>query len=126
LVGWPADREGGILTVVTDEGARFLDYSGNERKVVHFSERVVSPVELARTDSAGNYVFLTRDQSWAVAVILFDEQGRKRWSYPDSGLNLGVDDAAVLEEDGWFLGVVVGFNGSGGVTLLDADRNVVW
>jgi hypothetical protein len=125
LVGWPADREGAMLTVVTDEGVHFLDRSGAERKAIHFSEREACPIALAQTDKAGDYVFVTREQSWACDVVLFDSQGRKRWSYPGTRINNGVDDAVVLNT-GEQLQVVVGFNGKGGVTLLDADGQTVW
>jgi hypothetical protein len=124
LVGWPADQEGALVTAVSGDGAHFLDAEGHEKRMVRFSEGEFSPIELVRTNTAGDYGFLTRDQSWASDVVFFDRRGQKRWSYP-RGLSQGVDDAAVLEDTGSFA-VVVGFNGGGGVVLLDGEGKKLW
>jgi hypothetical protein len=121
---FPTDREGAVLTVVSDDGAHFLDGSGQEMKAIRFSESVFCPIEVVRINASGDYGFLTHDQRWAVGVTFFDKLGHKRWNYP-SGLSQGVDDAAPLDEDGKF-GVVVGFNGSGGIALVDGDGKKIW
>lgn len=124
LAGWPADREGAALTVVGTQGVRFLDGSGALKKQVHFPDNVRCPMEVARLDANGDYGFLTRDQSWAVGVTLLDKRGQKLWSY--DGLP-GIDDSA----SGDVLGegksqVVIGFNGRGGLFLMNSDGKKIW
>lgn len=126
LVGWPADREGAALTVVGNRGAHFLDSSGVLKKQVRFSKDIFCPVEVTKLDASGEYGFLTRDESWAVGAILFDKQGQERWSYP-GGVLKGVDDSVGGGFDGkGNLQVVIGFNGRGGVVLVDGEGKKVW
>ncbi|HET9994367.1 MAG TPA: hypothetical protein VFQ18_03065 [Candidatus Acidoferrum sp.] len=126
LVGWPADREGATLTVVGNQGAHFLDAGARLKKQVRFSRSVQCPMEVARLDASGNYGFLTRDQSWAVDAILFDNQGQERWSYP-KGFLKGIDDSVVGDVDGDGKSkVVIGFNGSGGLVLADGEGKKIW
>ena len=77
-------------------------------------------------DDNGDYGFLTRDQSWACDAILFDKNGKELWSYP-GGLLHGVDDslAGQMEKDGKAK-VVVGFDGGGGIVLLDGNGTQFW
>jgi len=126
LVGWPADREGAALTIVGNRGAHFLDSNGVLKKQVRFSKNIFCPVEVTKLDAGGEYGFLTRDESWAVSAILFDKQGQERWSYP-GGVLEGVDDSVGggLDSKG-NLQVVVGFNGGGGVVLVDSEGKKIW
>ena len=125
LVGWPANREGAALTVIGNKGAHFLDEHAGLKMQIQFSKYVPCSVEAVRLDAGGDYGFLTRDQSWAVGVVLFDKTGQERWSYP-GGLN-GIDDSVMgaLGGDGKSK-VVIGFNGSGGLVVLDGDRKKLW
>lgn len=126
LVGWPADREGAALTVVGNRGAHFLDSNGVLKRQVRFSKDIFCPVEVTRLNASGEYGFLTRDESWSVGAILFDKQGQERWSYP-GGVLKGVDDSvgAGLDNKG-NVRVVVGFNGGGGVVLVDSEGEEIW
>jgi hypothetical protein len=126
LSGWPADREGAFLTVVGNEGVHFLDESGILKKQIRFSKAVFSPIETARLDASGDYGFLTRDQSWATAVILFDKLGQERWGFSGSILD-GVDDSSSGDLQGNGKSeVVVGLNGAGGLVLLDEEGKKIW
>ncbi len=126
LVGWPADREGAALTVVGNRGAHFLDSGGVLKKQVRFSQDIFCPVEATRLNASGEYGFLTRDESWSVGAILFDKQGQERWSYP-GGVLKGVDDSVGAGLDGkGNLQVVIGFNGRGGVVLVDNEGKKIW
>jgi hypothetical protein len=126
LVGWPADREGAALTVVGNRGAHFLDRSGLLKKQVRFSKDVRCPIEVTRLDASGGYGFLTRYESWAVDVILFDKQGQELWSYP-RGVLKGIDDSVGGDLDGkGNLQVAIGFNGAGGVVLVDGEGKRIW
>jgi hypothetical protein len=125
LVGWPADREGAALTVVGNEGAHFLDARAGLKMQIQFSKFVPCSVEVVRLDGSGDYGFLTRDQSWAVDVVLFDKTGQERWSY--SGGLTGIDDSVIGDTGGNGKSkVIIGFNGSGGLVVLDGERNQVW
>jgi hypothetical protein len=126
LVGWPANREGAALTVVGNRGAHFLDNSGLLKKRVRFSKDIFCAVEVTELDASGGYGFLTRDESWATAVILFDKQGQERWSYA-GGLLKGVDDSVGgrLDAKG-NLQVVIGFNGEDGIALVDNEGRKIW
>ena len=127
LLGWPADREGAALTVVGNRGAQFLDSSGLLKKQIRFSRDIFCPVEVTRLDANGTYGFLTRDESWAVDAILFDEQGHERWSYPGGVLKGSVDDSVGGSLDGkGNLQVVIGFNGGGGIALVDNEGKKIW
>lgn len=118
LVGWPADRESADITVVGDRGADFVDSAGEVKKQVRFSIEEHCPIQVVRLDWNGDYGYLTRDESWAVPVALFDKDGRVRWHY--GGWWSGVDDSAAADLSGKrTLSVIVGLNGSGGVVLLN-------
>jgi len=125
LVGWPADREGAEIAVVASHGADFIDSEGQVKKQVRFAMEQYSPVEVARLDSTGTYGFLTRDESWSAPATLFNNQGQVSWQ--STGHWPGVDDSASgsLSGDGK-LSVVVGFNGSGGISLLDSQGSQIW
>ena len=68
---------------------------------------------------------MTRDQSWAADAILFDKQGQERWSH-SGGLVKGIDDSVGSLDDKGNLQVVVGFNGNGGVVLVDSAGKKIW
>jgi hypothetical protein len=80
---------------------------------------------VARLDLTGPYGFLTRDESWSAPATLFNNQGQVSWQ--STGHWPGVDDSASgsLSGDGK-LSVVVGFNGSGGISLLDSQGSQIW
>jgi len=73
-VGWPADREGTDIAVVGNQGADFVDSTGQIKKQVRFSIQQRCPVAVARIDPSGAYGYLTRDESWAVPATLFDKE----------------------------------------------------
>jgi hypothetical protein len=123
-VGWPADREGADIAVVGSQGTDFVDSAGQIKKQVRFSMRQPSPVTVARIDATGEYGYLTRDQSWAVPSTLFDKEGQVMWRSKDSP---GVDDSVPGDVAGdGKLSVVIGFNGGGGLVLLDGRGRELW
>ena len=123
-VGWPADREGADIAVVGAQGAHFVDAAGQLKKSVRFSIEERCPVAVVRIDAAGGYGYLTRDESWAVPATLFDKEGQVRWrskSWP------GIDDSVSGDVNGdGKLSVVLGFNGGGGLLLLDGQGKELW
>jgi len=125
LVGWPADREAAALTLLGGKKVDFLDANAGLKKQISFSKFIGCPLQAVQLDAGGDYGFLTRDQSWAVNVVLFDKSGREVWNYP-GGLN-GVDDSTVGEvgTDGKST-VVVGFNGGGGLVLVNSQGKKIW
>jgi hypothetical protein len=125
LVGWPAGREAAALTLVGKKKVDFLDANAGLKKQITFSKFTASPLQPVQLDAGGDYGFLTRDQSWAVNVILFDKSGQEVWNYP--GELSGVDDSTVAEvgPDGKST-VVVGFNGGGGLILINSQGKKIW
>lgn len=126
LAGWPADREGATLAVVGKQGVHFLDSGVHLEKEIRFAKRIGCPVVTARLDSSGDYGFLTRNESWAVDVILFDKQGQERWRYEGHFLN-SIDDSVMgnLGGDG-ISKVVIGHNAGGGLVLTDGNGKIIW
>jgi hypothetical protein len=123
-VGWPADREGADIAVVGSRGADFIDLASQIKKQIQFSTNQRGSVTVARTSAAGGYGYLTRDESWTAPAMLFDEEGQLRWR---SNSAWGVDDSAPGDVLGdGKLSVVIGFNGSGGIALLDGQGQSVW
>jgi hypothetical protein len=124
-VGWPGDREGSDIAVVGNHGADFIESSGQTIKRIRFSSEQLCEVALARIDPAGGYGYLTREQSWACPVTLFNQEGKVVWT--SGGRWQGVDDSTAGNINGdQTLSVVVGLNGGGGIVLLDASGREVW
>src|SRR5260370_11560865 len=124
-VGWPADGEGTDIAVVGNQGADFVDSTGQIKKQVRFAIQQRCPVAVARIDPSGAYGYLTRDESWAVPATLFDKEGQVTWR--SKGTWPGVDDSAPGDVYGdGKLSVVIGFNGDGGVALLDGQGKTLW
>jgi hypothetical protein len=124
-VGWPADREGADIAAVGNQGVDFVDWAGHVKKQVRFSIEQRCSVVVARIDPSGEYGYLTREESWAVPATLFDKEGHVAWR--SSAALPGVDDSAPgnMHGDGR-LSVVIGYNGDGGVALLDAQGKTLW
>jgi hypothetical protein len=124
-VGWPADREGADIAVVGSQGADFIELTGQKKKQIRFSIEQRCPVAVARMGPTGEYGYLTRDESWAVPATLFDREGHVSWR--SRGTWPGVDDSVPgdLFGDGR-LSVVIGFNGGGGLVLLDSQGQRLW
>src|SRR5580704_8146420 len=126
LVGWPPGREAAVLTLVGKKKVDFLDANVGLKKQITFSKFIASPLQAVLLDAAGDYGFLTRDQTWAEDVILFDKSGQEVWNYAGGVMN-GVDDSTVGE-----VGpdrkstVVVGFNGGGGLAFVDSQGKKIW
>src|SRR5690349_228969 len=94
LIGWPADRESADLIVAGDKGVQFLNFQGHMVKAVKFSERFFSPLQIVQLDQGGDFGFLTRDESGAGAVLLFDKQGQEIWHYGSRSFSWANDSVA--------------------------------
>jgi hypothetical protein len=110
--------------IVGNRGADFLGDDRILRRTARFHADLYCPIILADLDSNGNPGFLNRDETWFHDVMYFDPDGRRRWKY---GKFIGVDDSAVgdVKGDGK-REVVVGFNGEGGIHLLDSSGKKLW
>jgi hypothetical protein len=108
------------LVVVGQNGAVFLTEGNSINRSITF-HRCSSAVVSAGLASGS---FLCRG-AWITNVELFDAAGKTLWSY--EGGDSGIDDAAAGT-----LGpnatesIVVGFNGGGGVRLLNAAGKELW
>jgi hypothetical protein len=122
---WPADREGADIAVVGAQGVDFIGFAGQAKKQVRFSIQQRCPIAVAPLDAAGDYGFLTRDESWAVPATLFDKGGHVIWR--SGGKWPGVDDSVPADVSGdGKLSVAIGFNGDGGIALLDGQGKTLW
>jgi len=78
-----------------------------------------------RLDKTGEYGLLTRDQSWATNVILFDKTGQEVRNYPGGFMN-GVDDPTGEPGEDGKSTAEVGFNGDGGLVLANTQGKRLW
>ncbi len=110
------------IACATTKGGFYLDKSGAVQSSVVFNQKV-DEVNLIPSKTGGKFRFLNRG-TWGTASCLFDETGKLIWKAKDKD---GVDDTAygVLTENplGRF---AVGYNGGGGVSLLDDRGRELW
>lgn len=110
-------------TIITGTKGALFTGKGMPIKFVPFEERQ-DHVNYIQLDSGGTHGFINRG-AWCSEARLMDENGYLQWSY-GAGLS-GVDDMASGDLDGD--GVpefVVGFNGSGGIHLLNKRGKKLW
>lgn len=110
------------VACATTKGGAYLDKSGAVQSSVVFDQRV-DEVDLIPSESGGKFRYLNRG-SWGTQSCLLDENGKLIWKAKDKD---GVDDTAygVLADNprGKF---AVGYNGGGGVSLLDDRGKELW
>jgi hypothetical protein len=113
------------LTIISNFGVHYVGPDGQVKRTTRFPTPVRSRVELVPLDRAGNYGFLTRDQSWKEDVLLCDKSGSQIWLYPKGVVGINDSSAAEAGENGKST-FVVGFNGGGGIVLLDSQGKAIW
>jgi len=112
-----------LIGVASDEGALFLNEKMEPVSFVPYGA-AFQHVDIIDAENDGVCEFMARG-SWMSNPGLFDHQGKMLWSY--GGKMPGVDDMAAGDIDGdGFLEFVVGFNGGGGVHLLDRHWKKKW
>ncbi len=111
------------MVIAGSQGAVLTDDRLSVRKTITF-DGDLSRVSVIQGDPEGSPSYISRG-SWANKACLIDATGKKQWSY--SGPGTGIDDmtAGDLKGDGT-IEYVVGFNGGGGVHLLNADGKKIW
>ena len=110
------------VAIVGTRGAVFLDDNAKAKSSVMFSVRA-GHVNILDVDGDGISEYLDRGGGWQ-DVSLIDHKGNAMWTY---GGMPGVDDitAGNINRNG-ILEFVVGFNGAGGVRLLDRNAKEKW
>lgn len=110
------------IGIASSKGAVFLDFDSKIKLVTLFNSPA-DHVDFFDVDSDGVYEFINRG-SWCVDASLIDHQGNVVWTY---GGTPGVDDmsAGDMDLDG-VADFVVGFNGGGGVHLVDINGKKTW
>jgi hypothetical protein len=110
------------ITIAGSKGVLFADKNSNVKSSVMFSSRT-SHVDIIDVGADGIYEFMNRG-SWGCDASVIDHNGNAIWTY--GGLP-GVDDMCSGDVDGdGKLEFVVGFNGGGGVHLLDENGKRKW
>lgn len=111
------------LGIVGSSGAVFLGENMESKATVDLRGGYHECTSLIDVEGDGATEFLYRG-SWLSPVILYSHSGRRVWSHTGES---GVDDAAAGDLDGDGIAeVVVGFNGGGGVHLLNAKGQKLW
>ena len=103
--------------------AMFVDDSGQMQSSITFDRQEITHVDIVDVEGDGACEFIYRG-AWSSDAALIDHNGETRWTY--GGLP-GVDDMCAGDVDGdGRLEFAVGFNGGGGVHLLDDDGKRIW
>lgn len=113
------------IGVVGQQAALFVDVFAKVRRHITFTGADTSGtlVNICDTNNDGICEFMCRG-SWRNDAALFDHSGKVLWTY---GGGFGVNDMACGDViKGGRAEFVVGFNGGGGLHLLDADGKKLW
>lgn len=115
-------KPGPELGIAGTDGAVFVDKSASLRSSVSFGDNF-DRVSITDVEEDGVCEFINRG-SWISKAALIDHKGRTVWRY---GGRSGVDDMAAgdVDADG-IKEFAVGFNGGGGVDLVDRDGKKRW
>jgi len=115
-------QPGTEIGVAGTQGALFLDKGLKVKFRIEFSAQT-SHVDIVDVDSDQVCEFMNRG-SWSDDASLIDHTGTMKWAY---GGTPGVDDMCAGDIDGdGRLEFAVGFNGRGGVHLVDSNGRRRW
>jgi hypothetical protein len=114
------------IVVAGGKGALYADLLGRVKKAVTFAQSTYAPVSILEPRGGAAARFLVRG-SWSSQAALLDANGKALWQSERLSGGAAVDDAAVgdLDRDG-HLEIAIGYNGSGGIDLLDKDGKKRW
>lgn len=110
------------IGIAGSRGALFMNENLNEKSWVMFAGQT-DHIDIIDVEGDNICEYLNRG-SWCIDASLIDHKGKTVWTY---GGSPGVDDMASgdIDKDG-MLEFVVGFNGGGGVHLLDRNGKKKW
>ena len=102
-------------------GAVFISPDLKVRSSVGF--RYLSHIDIIDIDKNGTLEFMNRG-AWIINPSILNRDGSVRWVYGNG--RPGVNDMALGHFDNGQTGFVVGFNGDGGIHLLDKNGKKLW
>ncbi len=124
IVELDLDPDPGLeIGLASTNGATFINNNSDTISKVMF-ESWLNHVEIIDINNDNTYEFMNRG-SWLSGASTYDHHGEEIWTYTYE--DRGTDDACAgdIDNDGQ-LEFVVGFNGGGGVHLLDENGDNVW
>jgi len=122
--GIAADEKTGNLQATRTNGALRLEIDSSGKTLGSNTILPNATLRIARLSTGGAPAFLSFG-TWSPKVQAFDSAGAPLWSYPDTGQ--GIDDVWAADLDGDDIDeVIVGFNGSTGMHVLNASGQLLW
>jgi hypothetical protein len=120
--GVSADNSTGTIYAVGREGRCVqVDTDGKQEREIRLPESSGMTVRIVRLPDNGKKKALATFNLWSGKLGCFDLDGKTLWTGSD-----GIDDVWVDELGGGADKMIVGYNGAGGIQVLDGQGAVIW
>lgn len=123
---WDGDGHDDIILLQADHKLSVLEPTGREKIVIPM--RAVSKMPFAirlRRKPNGSELLQCRG-GWPREIPVFDTEGRRAWSYPETEIG-GINAATWVDIDGdGSAEMLVGFSGNAGLRLVSSDGESLW
>lgn len=117
------EAKGQSVTIATPKAGYCLDHSGNIISTTKFDKPASKVLLIGKNSESDKFKYLNRG-SWGSKSRLYDSDGKTVWTANERD---GVDDTAFGDlSDNPRGKFVIGYNGGGGVSLLDQNGRELW